>query len=90
MQARFSVERVRIDGRATEYVRISDEGEDRCFYFCPECGATVYYLLPAFPDVVAVPIGGFADPGVPRHPGCRSGSRDGTLVAVPEGAEHHD
>ena len=25
MQARFPVERVRIDGRATEYVRISDE-----------------------------------------------------------------
>src|SRR5436305_12646574 len=58
MQARFPAERVRIDGRATEYTRISDDGEARTFHFCPDCGATVYYMLDA--DLIAVPIGAFA------------------------------
>lgn len=90
MQARFPVERVRIDGRATEYVRMSDEGEERRSYFCPECGATVYFLLSALPDVVAVPIGGFADPGFPPPRVSVWESRRHPWVAVPEGAEHHD
>jgi hypothetical protein len=43
MQARWPREQVRIEGDANEYVRISDEGEERSFFFCPCCGATVYY-----------------------------------------------
>jgi hypothetical protein len=65
LQARFPAERVHVEGRSTEYVRVSDHGEERRFSFCPECGATVYYRLPAAPDLVAVPIGAFADPGFP-------------------------
>jgi hypothetical protein len=42
MQARWPREQVRIEGDATEYVRISDDGEGRSF-FCPRCGATVYF-----------------------------------------------
>jgi hypothetical protein len=38
MQARWPREQVRIEGDATEYVRISDEGEGRSFFFCPRCG----------------------------------------------------
>jgi hypothetical protein len=60
MQARFAAERVRIEGRSSEYVRISDHGEARAFNFCPECGATVYYSTD--PELIAVPIGAFADP----------------------------
>jgi hypothetical protein len=63
MQARWRREHVRIKGDATEYVRTSDEGEDRSFFFCPPCGATVYY----WPDSehLAVPVGAFADPNFP-------------------------
>ena len=64
MQARFPVERARIEGRATDYVRISDEGEERTFSFCPDCGATVYYRTE--PEMVAIPIGAFADPTFPQ------------------------
>ncbi len=35
------------------------------FYFCPDCGATVYYVLDSAPQVVAVPVGAFADPAFP-------------------------
>jgi hypothetical protein len=57
---------VRIEGRSTEYVRFSDDGgERREFHFCPECGSTVYYRVGEAPDMIAVPIGAFADPGFP-------------------------
>src|SRR6476619_4515150 len=65
VQARFPAERVRIAGRSTQYVRSSDEGETRTFEFCPACGATVYYRLASVPDVIAVPVGAFADPAFP-------------------------
>jgi hypothetical protein len=61
-QARFSRDRVRIEGRSREFIRRSDEGEVRTFHFCPACGATVYYMLGSQPDVVAIPVGAFADP----------------------------
>jgi Glutathione-dependent formaldehyde-activating enzyme len=35
MQARWLREQVRIEGEATEYMRISDEGEERSFFFLP-------------------------------------------------------
>jgi hypothetical protein len=63
MQARWPREQVRTEGDATEYVRISDEGEERSFFFCPRCGATVYYR--SDPDRIAVPVGAFADPYFP-------------------------
>lgn len=65
VQARFAEDRVRIEGEYKTYVRVSDEGEERTFGFCPECGATVVYWLPVFPGTVAVPVGAFADPGFP-------------------------
>jgi hypothetical protein len=64
MQARWRREQVRIEGDATEYVRSSDEGEERSFFFCPRCGATVYYQLE--PKHIGVPVGAFADPTFPR------------------------
>ena len=65
IQARFSSNDVRVVGRSNDYVRTSDDGEERTFHFCPDCGATVFYTLPTDPDVVAVPIGAFAEPTFP-------------------------
>jgi hypothetical protein len=89
-QARFSKDQVRIEGRSTEYVRISDDGERRTFYFCPECGATVYFRFPVDPDAIAVPVGAFGDPTFP--PPVRSiwESRRHAWVAVPAGVEHRE
>ncbi len=90
IQARFPREQVQIDGRSSEYVRISDEGEARTFHFCPDCGATVYYRLSMLPDVIAVPIGAFADPAFPEPRVSVYEARRHPWVAVPDGAEHHD
>lgn len=66
VQARFARERVRILGRSSEFVRMSDEGEEtRTSNFCPECGATVYFLNDSTPDMIAIPVGAFADPSFP-------------------------
>ena len=47
MQARWPAEQVRVVGRYTDYVRVSDEGEERTFHFCPDCGATVFFTVPS-------------------------------------------
>jgi hypothetical protein len=64
-QARFARERVVVTGERREWTRISDEGESRTETFCPTCGGTVVYVLGPEPDMVAVPLGAFADPGFP-------------------------
>ncbi len=64
-QARFDAEQVRTEGRYSEYVRVSEEGEARIFYFCPECGATVFFKTATGPELIAVPVGAFADPAFP-------------------------
>lgn len=87
-QARFPRDRVQITGRSTEFVRLADEdGDRRRFHFCPECGATVYYLLDSVPDVVAIPVGAFADPSFPPPRFSVWESRRHAWVALPDGAE---
>jgi len=90
IQARFPENRVRIEGRATEYIRISDHGEARTFHFCPECGATVYYRAATAPDVIAVPVGAFADPTFPPPTVSVYESRRYPWVVLPAAMEHHD
>ena len=88
MQARFPRERVSIEGRSTEYVRISDAGEKRTFHFCPECGATVYYWTD--PELIAVPIGAFADPTFPPPTVSVWEARRHPWLQLPETMEHID
>jgi len=89
IQARFPSDRVRVEGRSSEYLRISDDGIERVFHFCPDCGATVYYLEPSKPDVIAVPIGAFADPSFPAPTMSVWESRRHPWVAVPASMDHH-
>jgi hypothetical protein len=90
MQARFTADRVHVAGRFADYVRMSDEGEERTFRFCPDCGATVFYTLAPAPDVIAVPIGAFADPAFPPPTVSVYESRRHSWVSVPDGAERED
>ena len=88
VQARFDAEQIRTEGRYSEYVRISDEGEARNFYFCPECGTTVFYKFPAMPEMIAVPVGAFADPDFPAPIRSIYESRKHPWVELPGGIEH--
>jgi len=88
-QARFPRDLVRITGRSHEFVRRSDDGEPRTFHFCPECGATVYYVLSSAPDLVAVPAGTFADPDFPPPNFSVWERRKHRWVAFPSEIERH-
>ena len=60
------------------------------FHFCPECGCTVFFWLDAFPGMVAVPVGAFADPGFPPPRVSVYGGRKHAWVQVPDSIERFD
>jgi hypothetical protein len=88
MQARFPAERVHIEGRYTSYDRESDDGEGRTFRFCPDCGATVFYTTADRPELIAVPVGAFADRDFPRPTVSVWEARMHPWVSLPAGMEH--
>jgi hypothetical protein len=90
-QARWPSEQVTVTGAAKTFERVGDEGSRVTYRFCPDCGSTVVYELDAMPDLIAVPVGAFADPSFPppkfsvyearKHP---------WTVILGEGVEHLD
>jgi hypothetical protein len=64
-QARFSRERVTIEGSARQWTRLGDSGRPATFNFCPVCASTVYWEIAAGLGFVSVAVGAFADPGFP-------------------------
>ena len=64
-QARFSRERVTIEGRAAQWMRRGDSGQSATFQFCPVCGSIVYWEATGVPGFVVVAVGMFADPSFP-------------------------
>ena len=90
IQARFASNQVRVAGHSSVYVRTSDDGEERTFRFCPDCGATVFYTLPTAPDAVAVPIGAFADQAFPPPTVSVYEARQHPWLVTTAAMEHHD
>jgi hypothetical protein len=89
-QARFETERVRTEGRHTDFARVSDEGDHACvFSFCPDCGATVFYRDPAAPELTAIPVGAFADRDFPPPRVSVWEGRRHPWVAVPDSVQEH-
>lgn len=88
-QARFPRDSVTIEGASTKYRRKADSGSYITFHFCPSCGATVYYVLDGAPDVVAIPVGAFADPSFPAPWVSVYESRKHSWAALPAEVEHH-
>lgn len=90
VQARFAAEGVRVSGKAGEYVRVSDAGEERVFSFCPECGGTVFFTSADAPHLVAVPVGAFADPSFARPTVSVHEARMHSWVTLPPEIERDD
>ena len=90
VQARFRREQVTaIEGKATEFSRVGDEGNRITLRFCPECGSTLYWTISNFPDLIAVAVGGFADRDFPAPRISVYESRRHPWVMVPE-IEHFE
>jgi len=90
VQARFPRDKVRTEGRSSQYVRTADSGNRVTFHFCPACGATVYYLLNDIPEVIAVPVGAFADPSFPAPRVSVYEERRHPWTGLPQDVEHFD
>lgn len=87
-QARFRAKNVMIDGRAAQYVRANSEGKNVIFSFCPHCSAIVYYRLEGNDEIIAIPVGAFADPRFPA-PAFSVWEQDKhAWVSMPENIEH--
>jgi hypothetical protein len=70
VQARFPREQITgIEGRSAQYVRVADSGNEVRSHFCPDCGTTLFWELEVAPGLIAIAVGGFADPTfpAPRH-----------------------
>jgi hypothetical protein len=86
MPAAFRPEQVRIEGRYSEYSRISDEADrkEHVLHFCPDCGSHVFYTEPTEPGFVAVSVGSFADPSFPPPTDSGYDSRRHSWIGLPE------
>ncbi|MFO1407935.1 MAG: GFA family protein [Steroidobacteraceae bacterium] len=87
-QARYPRDQVVLGGHSSEYVRVGDEGGRARFHFCPTCGATVWCVTEGKDDVIAIPVGAFADPTFPTPWVSVYESRKHGWVVPPPDAEH--
>lgn len=62
--ARFFLAQVRVEGEAASWRQAGPSGATTTRRFCPLCGVTIAYASDVEPDVVAIPCGTFADPGI--------------------------
>jgi hypothetical protein len=79
-----------VEGEATDYVRVGDEGTRARFRFCPRCGSTVYYSQDGDDTTVAVPVGAFADPTFPAPQTTVYANRKHAWVREPPGLRSFD
>jgi hypothetical protein len=64
-QARFPIDKVQSEGEFKTWTRTADSGRKVDYHFCPDCGSTLFYWGGNFADLIAVPVGNFADPCFP-------------------------
>jgi len=91
MQAAFKPEQVQVDGRFSDYVRVSDEADrkEHVFHFCPDCGSQVFGTEPTEPDLIVISVGSFADPTFPPPTESGYDSRRHPWVGLPESIERY-
>nr|WP_306300196.1 GFA family protein [Erythrobacter sp. LQ02-29] len=90
-QARFPREKVTISGESRTWSRTGDEGGTATFHFCPTCGSGVYYVADGQPELVAIPVGAFADPDFPPPDyTVYEGRKHGWVAIVGDGVENYD
>jgi len=87
-QARFARAAVEVTGKGTDFVRVGDEGGRFRFTFCPQCGATLYYVEEGHEERLAIPVGAFADSNFPAPSFSVYEQRMHAWVAVPKDIEH--
>ena len=91
MQAGFKANQVTVEGRYSDYARISDQPDrkEHVFHFCPDCGSQVFYTEPTEPELLVVSVGAFADPTFPPPTESGYDSRRHPWIELPESVARH-
>ncbi len=63
--AYFNRAQLKLSGEARQYTRVADSGVPFHTFFCPTCGASVYWHSDRDPNRVGIAVGAFADPHFP-------------------------
>lgn len=90
VQARFPRECLSVTGQSKQYTRTGDSGGKVKFFFCPECGSTVFWHPEGLPAFAAVAVGAFADPTFPEPKVAVYEARQHGWVAIANIEEHWD
>jgi hypothetical protein len=90
IQARFPIDQVQRSGTSTSYAITGDEGTQATIHFCPNCGTTVWYVNQGMEDLIAIPVGTFADPHFPPPSRSVYEDRRHAWVTLPDGIQHMD
>ncbi len=90
-QARWPAERVAVSGNSRHRDKPGENGTMR-FHFCPDCGGGLFYAPADDPGgLVAVAIGGFADPSFPQPDYSVYEQRKHAWVSITgAGIDHYD
>ena len=90
-QARFPADRVITSGKAQIFTRRAESGRTSEHHFCPVCGSELWYIAQPFTDMMAIPIGRFADPSFPPPEySVYEERKHGWVTITSEGTEHFD
>jgi len=55
----FSREQIQPEGEERTFLRVTDDGDEIVFHFCPSCGSSIYWEPSWKPDAVGVAAGAF-------------------------------
>jgi hypothetical protein len=86
---RWEKSHVRLEGPTKVYARIADSGFEIRYYFCPNCGSTIFAEGDRTPEFCAVPAGCFADLSLPAPTISVWEESMHSWLAVASVAEHH-
>ncbi|NSY14820.1 GFA family protein [Agrobacterium vitis] len=89
VQARFPKKNVTLYGACQQWERTGESGRLAKHFFCPTCGSTVVYENEDLPNMVAIPVGAFADPGFPFPQRSIFESRKHGWVEITDAALRH-
>ncbi len=82
----FEKHQLHVTGETKQYTRTGDTNLEAFFTFCPRCGTSVFWEVPAMrPGKLAVAVGCFADPNFPPPTLSLYGKRKHCWLTLPEG-----
>ena len=86
--AGFAKAKVTIEGQTKVFDRNGQSGRKIRFYFCPDCGTSLYWEAKARPDVYILAVGAFADPDFPAPSVSIFEESKHTWMQLPDGMKH--